>query len=43
MQRQAMLDVPCIPLGQSLDPAAYRRSVTGIPRGFCLFWNLGKT
>ncbi|KAA2212181.1 ABC transporter substrate-binding protein [Pseudoroseomonas oryzae] len=43
MQRQAMLDVPYIPLGQSLDPTAYRRNVTGIPRGFCLFWNLDKT
>jgi peptide/nickel transport system substrate-binding protein len=42
MQRQAMLDVPYIPLGQSLDPTAYRRNVTGIPRGFCLFWNVDK-
>jgi peptide/nickel transport system substrate-binding protein len=42
MQAQAMLDVPYIPLGQSLDPTAYRRRVTGIPRGFCLFWNVDK-
>ena len=31
MQRQAMLDVPYVPLGQSLDPTAYRRNVTGVP------------
>jgi peptide/nickel transport system substrate-binding protein len=43
IQRQAVLDVPYVPLGQSLDPTAYRRSVTGIPRGFCLFWNVEKS
>lgn len=43
IQRQAMLDVPYIPLGQSLDPTAFRRNITGIPRGFCLFWQVDKT
>lgn len=42
MQRQAVQDVPYVPLGQSLDPTAYRRSVRGVPRGFCLFWNVEK-
>jgi peptide/nickel transport system substrate-binding protein len=42
IQRQAFQDVPYIPLGQSLDPTAYRRNVRGIPRGFCLFWNVEK-
>jgi len=42
IEAQAAQDVPYIPLGQSLDPTAYRRNITGIPRGFCLFWNVDK-
>lgn len=42
IQRQAFQDVPYIPLGQSLDPTAYRHNVRDIPRGFCLFWNVYK-
>ncbi len=42
IEEQAAQDVPYVPLGQSLDPTAYRRNVSGIPRGFCLFWNVEK-
>jgi peptide/nickel transport system substrate-binding protein len=40
MQRQALLDVPYIPLGQYKVPAAYRDDLSGVLRAFPLFWNL---
>jgi peptide/nickel transport system substrate-binding protein len=42
MQLQAFQDVPYIPTGQMLQPAAYRKQVSGIPDGFPLFYNVRK-
>ena len=43
IQVQCMQDVPSIPLGQYLQPTAYRRNVTGVQKGFPTFWNVRKT
>ncbi len=41
IQTEFMRDPPYIPLGQFFQATAYRRNVTGIPRGaFALFWNV---
>ena len=40
IQREAFIDLPYIPLGQYLQPTAYRTSLTGVPDGFALFWNV---
>lgn len=39
--QQAMLDnAPYVPLGQILQPTAYRKSLTGMLGGFVKFWNV---
>lgn len=43
MQVQCMVDVPSIPLGQYLQPVAYRANVTGVQKGFPTFWNIRKS
>jgi peptide/nickel transport system substrate-binding protein len=43
MQRQALIDVPYVPLGQELQATAYRDNLTGVLNGFALFWNVRKT
>ncbi len=40
IQRQAFDTVPYIPMGQYLQPTAYRDSLTGVLNGFALFWNV---
>jgi peptide/nickel transport system substrate-binding protein len=40
MQRQALTDVPFIPLGQYFSPTAFSRSLAGILTGSILFWNV---
>jgi peptide/nickel transport system substrate-binding protein len=42
LQRQALIDVPYVPLGQELQATAYRDNLTGILNGFVLFWNVRK-
>ena len=42
MQVQAMRDVPSIPLGQYIQPTAYRTNVTGVAKGFPTFWGVQK-
>jgi peptide/nickel transport system substrate-binding protein len=42
LQRQAFIDVPYIPVGQYFQPIAYRRGITGIPKGVPLFTNVRK-
>jgi peptide/nickel transport system substrate-binding protein len=42
MQVQCMVDVPSIPLGQYIQPTAYRTNVTGVMKGFPVFWNVKK-
>ena len=43
LQRQAMLDVPSIPLGQFQSPTAYNTRITGVLNGFATFWNVRPT
>jgi peptide/nickel transport system substrate-binding protein len=40
LQRQCMVDVPAIPLGQFIQPTAYRTNLTGVMKGFPVFWNV---
>lgn len=40
IQRQVMIDVPYIPLGQYLQATAYRDTLTGVNNGFAMFWNV---
>ncbi len=40
IQRQAMLDVPYLPLGQYFQATAYRSDLAGVLNGFALFWNV---
>ena len=42
IQRQVMQDVPYIPLGQYLQPTAYRTNLTDVLAGFAIFWNVKK-
>ena len=43
MQMQALVDVPYIPLGQSLAATAYRRDITDVLGGFALFWQVRRS
>ncbi len=40
IQREAFVDVPYIPMGQYLQPTAYRSNLEGVLPGFALFWNV---
>jgi peptide/nickel transport system substrate-binding protein len=40
IQLEAMQQVPYYPLGQYLQPTAYRTSITGVLDGFATFWNV---
>jgi peptide/nickel transport system substrate-binding protein len=40
MQRQALQDVPYIPLGQYFQPTAYQANLTGVLSGSPVFWNI---
>ena len=40
IQAQAFEDVPYLPLGLFYSPSAYRADLTGILRGFPIFWNV---
>ena len=40
IQREAFVDVPYIPMGQYLQPTAYRSDLAGVLQGFALFWNV---
>lgn len=40
MQLQCMVDVPSIPVGQFIQPTAYRTNITGVLNGFATFWNV---
>jgi peptide/nickel transport system substrate-binding protein len=43
MQRQALADVPYVPLGQFFASTAYRSTLSGVLKGFPVFWNLRKS
>jgi peptide/nickel transport system substrate-binding protein len=40
IQLQAFQDVPYLPVGQYFQATAYRRSLTGVPKGLPLFWSV---
>ncbi len=40
LQRQAMLDLPSIPLGQFQSPTAFNTRITCVLNGFATFWNV---
>jgi peptide/nickel transport system substrate-binding protein len=40
IQQEAMREVPYYPLGQYMQPTAYRSSITGVLDGFSTFWNV---
>jgi peptide/nickel transport system substrate-binding protein len=42
LQRQAMIDVPYVPLGQVLTVTAFRTSISGVLNGFVTFWKVQK-
>jgi peptide/nickel transport system substrate-binding protein len=43
IQIEAMREVPYYPLGQYMQPTAYRASITGVLDGFATFWNVRRT
>ena len=43
MQRQAFQDLPYLPLGVFYQPTAYRTNLTGMLKGFPLFYNVRRT
>lgn len=40
IQLQAFQDVPYLPVGQYFQATAYRRDLTGVPKGLPLFWSV---
>ena len=40
IQLQALLDVPYVPLGQYLQPTAFRAEITGVLPGFATMWSV---
>jgi len=40
LQKQALIDVPYVPLGQVLGSTAYRKNITGVLSGIPSFWNV---
>ena len=42
IQAEAFVDVPYVPMGQYLQPTAYRSNLEGVLQGFALFWNVRK-
>ena len=43
IQRQALVDVPYIPLGQYFSPTTYRNQITDMLNGFVIFWNVRRS
>lgn len=40
IQLEAMREVPYYPVGQFLQPTAWRNTITGVQAGFATFWNV---
>lgn len=40
IQKQSLVDVPFYPLGQYIQPTAFRNNITGILDGIPVFWNV---
>jgi len=43
IQKEAFTSVPYIPMGQYLQPTAYRSNLEGVLNGFAIFWSVRKT
>jgi peptide/nickel transport system substrate-binding protein len=43
IQRQALVDVPYVPLGQYFYATAFQPNITGVLNAMALFWNVRKT
>ena len=43
MQKEALVSIPYIPMGQYLQPTAYRTTLDGVLSGFAIFWNVRKS
>lgn len=43
IQLEAMHEVPYYPLGQVMQPTAYRSNLTGVLDGFATFWNVRRS
>jgi peptide/nickel transport system substrate-binding protein len=43
IQKQALVDLPYVPLGQYFYATAYQPNVTGVLDGLVVFWNVRKT
>ena len=43
LQVRAMEVLPSVPVGQFIQPTAYRTNVTGVSKGFPVFWGVRKT
>ncbi|HEY3846720.1 MAG TPA: ABC transporter substrate-binding protein [Acetobacteraceae bacterium] len=42
IQRQALIDLPYVPLGQTFSPTCFTKDVSGVLNGFVIFWNVKK-
>jgi peptide/nickel transport system substrate-binding protein len=42
IQLQAFTDVPYLPMGEFYQATAYSRKLSGVLKGYALFWNLRK-
>jgi peptide/nickel transport system substrate-binding protein len=42
MQRQALIDLPYVPLGQTFAPTCFANDISGVLNGFVIFWNVKK-
>jgi len=42
LQKQALLDLPYVPLGQTFSPTCFAQDISGMLNGFVIFWNVKK-
>ncbi|HVC61073.1 MAG TPA: ABC transporter substrate-binding protein [Acetobacteraceae bacterium] len=42
IQRQALIDLPYVPLGQTFSPTCFANDISGVLNGFVIFWNVKK-
>ena len=38
--RQALIDVPYVPLGRIFQPTPFQADISGVPNGFAIFWTM---
>ena len=42
IQKQALIDLPYVPLGQTFSPTCFAQDISGVLNGFVIFWNVKK-